>query len=356
MPEFKDKIGAAAGKVEFLYDPATGSIATRISGSSPGIFAMYIVAVSLNGRRLLAEVPATGVGVTPVYPQPSVLTYIQSDEQGMWGRNCPLCQKYFRTTHVMADTCCPYCAAGGAGLAFVSKEQRSYITACYDAFARAYTGKKSTSVELATDSSPAWHYSEVKQQFHFKCDTANCNAETDILGEYGFCPRCGLTHGRKLFAERIDKMLSRIDDTQKVFPEKTPVAKKARGEVWEELVKASVSDFEALARHLRAKLLLLPMTARRRKQLEAVNFQAPEMANQDLKNWFDIGLFEWAGDKVRPPRNIPASDLPFIKKLIQKRRSLPRCCGNISATGRTVSFFKRRQATCFGPALFTGTV
>jgi hypothetical protein len=127
MPEFKDKIGAAAGKVEFLYDAATGGIANQVSGSSPGIFRMYIVAVSMDGRHLLAEVSATGLGVTPVYPQPSVITYIQSDEQGMWGRNCPLCQKYFRTTHVMGETCCPYCAAGESGLTFVSKEQRSYI-------------------------------------------------------------------------------------------------------------------------------------------------------------------------------------------------------------------------------------
>src|SRR5262249_11233626 len=127
-----------------------------------------------------------------------------------------------------------------------------------------------------------------------------CGAETDILGEYGFCPRCGLTNGRQLFAERMDKMLARIVGTQNAFPENTPAHRKARGEVWEELVKASVSDFESFAKRLRAKLLLFPMTARRRKHLEKVNFQAPLMANQDLKNWFDIGFFEWPGDKVRP--------------------------------------------------------
>ena len=87
MSEFKDKIGAAAGKVEYLYDPATGRFATQITCSSPGKFAMYIVAVSLDGRHLLAEVPATGICVRPVQPEPSILTYIQSDKQGMWGRH-----------------------------------------------------------------------------------------------------------------------------------------------------------------------------------------------------------------------------------------------------------------------------
>ncbi len=324
MAEFKDKIGAAAGKVEFLYNPANGVIATQVSGSSPGIFRMYMVAVSMDGRRLLAEVPATGLGVTPVYPQPSVITYIQSDEQGMWGRNCPVCQKYFRTTHVMGITCCPYCAVEELGLTFISKEQRTYIIKCYDAFGRAYTGKKSTSVEIAdiTDQTPAWHYTEVKQQCHFKCDTKGCGAETDILGEYGYCSRCGRTSARKWFTERTDKMLSRLEETKKSFPENTPSDRKARGEVWEDLTKASLSDFEALAKHLRTKLLLFPMTSKRRKRLEELNFQAPMTANEMLVECFDIGLFEWAGDEVRSQRSVPESDLPFIKKMIQKRHIL----------------------------------
>jgi hypothetical protein len=318
MPEFKDKIGAAAGKVEFLYDPAKG-IAVQISGTSPGFFAMYIIAVSMDGRHLLGEVPATGIGVTPVYPQPSVITYIQSDEQGMWGRNCPLCQKYFRTNHVMGVTCCPYCAVEESGLAFISKEQRTYITACYDAFARAYMGKKSTAVEIAdiTDGTPAWHYSEVKQQFHFKCDIKDCHAETDILGAYGYCPRCGRTNARKLFADRIDKMLNRLEDTKKTVSDR-----KARGEVWEEMTKASLSDFEALARHLRTKLLLFPMTQRRRKRLEELNFQKPLQADDFLMSWFDIGALEWVGNDTTPKRTVPDSELPFIKKMIQKRHIL----------------------------------
>src|SRR5207248_9763335 len=45
-------------------------------------------------------------------------------------------------------------------------------------------------------------------------------------------------------------------------------------------------------------------------------------ANQALVEWFDIGLFEWAGDEVKPQRSVPESDLPFIKKMIQKRHIL----------------------------------
>ena len=318
MPEFKDKIGAAAGKVEFLYDPAQG-IAVQISGSSPGFFAMYIVAVSMDGKRLLSEVPATGIGVTPVYPQPSVITYIQSDEQGMWGRNCPFCQKYFRTNHVMGITCCPYCANEESGLAFVSKDQRTYITACYDAFARAYIQKKSTAVDFAdiTDQTPAWHYSEEKQQFHFKCAEKDCGAETDILGEYGYCPRCGRTNGRKLFTEKMNKMLARVEDTEKTVSEPQP-----QGGIWEEMTKNCVSDFEALANHLRTKLLRFPMTANRRKNVEELSFQRPLQADESLEQWFDIGLLEWAGDETTPKRKMSPSESQFVTKMLQKRHIL----------------------------------
>lgn len=168
MTEFKDKIRAAGGKVEFLYDPERG-IASKISGFN--FVAVYMVAVSMDGRSLIGTVPTVGMGQTAVYPKPSVLTYIQSDEQGMWGRNCPACKKYFRTNHVASITFCPYCSIVADGLAFTSKEQRTYITAYYDAFARAYIGKKNSSLDMAeiTDDVAAWHYSEEK--VHFKCGT-----------------------------------------------------------------------------------------------------------------------------------------------------------------------------------------
>ena len=97
MAEFKDKIPTGGGKVEYLYYP-DGRRATQISGF---MRAVYMVAVSMDGRHLLGTIPATGIGHVAVYPQPSVTAYIQSDEQCMWGRNCPFCHKYFRTNHIM---------------------------------------------------------------------------------------------------------------------------------------------------------------------------------------------------------------------------------------------------------------
>lgn len=319
MSDFKDKIAAASGKVEFLYDATTRRISQKISRFR----AAYFVAVSLDGRHLLSTVPATGLGQTAVYPQPSVLTFIQSDEQGMWGRNCPLCKKYFRTNHVDGvndTTFCPYCSHAATSLAFISKEQRTYILAFYDAMMRALIRKTNTALDIAeiTDETPAWHYSEEKQQFHFVCDTKDCNAETDILGEYGYCPRCGRTNARKLFSERINKMLARLEETRKTVSDP-----KERGTIWEDITKACVSDFEAFAKHIRAKLLRFPMTAKRRKRLDSeLNFQRPLQADELLTQWFDMGVLEWPGDTTTLKRSVPKADLPFIKQMVQKRHIL----------------------------------
>jgi hypothetical protein len=316
MSEFKDKIPAASGKVEYLYDPASKQIASRISGFAR---ALYIVAVSVDGKRLLSTVPAVGLGRSAVYPQPSVIAYVQSDEQGMWGRNCPLCQKYFRTNHVMDVTFCPYCSQPNEGLTFCTKDQRTYLIAVYDTFARAYLSKSSTALNLAevTDRNSAWHYSEEKQQFHFTCQTADCGTETDILGEYGYCPRCGRTNARKLFPEFVDKEVARLEEVRQTVSER-----RKREEVWEKMTLDALSKFEALAKHLRRRLLSFPMTARRRVQVEKLNFQKPLLADESMKQWFDIGAFEWVGNGGSPARQVAASEIPFIKKMVQRRHIL----------------------------------
>ena len=204
MAGFKDRIRAANGRVEFLYDPK--GIRAQISGFA--FASIYQIAVSLDGRSLLAFVPAVGIGQIPTVPSPSILTFIQSDEQNMWGRNCPVCKKYFRTNHVRDKTFCPYCSAVRDGLEFITQAQNQYITAYYNAYARAHIYKTNTVLDAAeiTDDEPAWHYSEEVLQTQVKCAVNGCTCETDILGEYGFCPRCGNTNGREAFRTRIQKM------------------------------------------------------------------------------------------------------------------------------------------------------
>ena len=318
MVEYRDKIPAARGKVEYIYEEGRG-ISACISHSEPTFHALYQVALSIDGTRLLCTVQVGGLGQTVVAPHPSVPAFVQSDVQGMWGRNCPACEKYFRSEQIVGDTTCPYCSVVAPDLAFVSNDQKRYLTACYDAFANAHMKKQTASVDIAdiTDEKSAWHYSEEKQQLVFKCQNTRCNCQTDVLGEYAFCPRCGRSNARERFFEAAQAELVRLEQIR------TSVTDRHEREVvWEQMTTGAVSRLEALAKHLRKILVLFPMTANRRKQLQQLNFQKVIESNTLLQQWFDIGFFEWPGDDEVPSRQIAPDDQEFIRKMVQKRHIL----------------------------------
>jgi hypothetical protein len=75
MTEFKDKIPTGGGKVEYLYSP-DGRRATRISGF---MRAVYMVAVSMDGRRLLSTIPAGGIGHVAVYLNQMIVRTLASN-------------------------------------------------------------------------------------------------------------------------------------------------------------------------------------------------------------------------------------------------------------------------------------
>jgi hypothetical protein len=318
MEEYRDKIPAARGKVEYIYEEGRG-ISASISHSEPTFFAMYQVALSIDGTRILCTVPVGGIGQTVVAPQPSVPAFVQSDVQGMWGRNCPACAKYFRSEQIVGDTTCPYCSVIAPDLAFVSNDQKRYLTVCYDAFANAHMKKQTTSVDLAeiTDEKSAWHYSEEKQQLTFKCQNTGCKCRTDVLGEYAFCPRCGRSNAGERFFEASGAELTRLDQVRASVTDRHE-----REVIWEQMTTGAVSRLEALAKHLRKVLLLFPMTENRRRQLQQLNFQKTLESDTLLQEWFDIGFFEWPGDDEVPKRQITSEDQEFIRKMIQKRHIL----------------------------------
>ena len=163
----------------------------------------------------------------------------------------------------------------------------------------------------------AWHYSEVKQQLHFVCQTNSCTSQTDILGEYGYCPRCGLSNARTGFFQAVDKELTRLEEVRSTVSDRHE-----RENVWEKMTVDAVSQFEALAKHRRRRLLRLPLTPNRRRELEGLNFQQLVNANRLLTQWFDIGMLEWAGKANNAKRQVPHSELEFIKIMVQKRHIL----------------------------------
>ena len=64
-----------------------------------------------------------------------------------------------------------------------------------------------------------------------------------------------------------------------------------RERTWESLLPRFVSAFEAMADDLRAQLLKLPMTVKRRKEVGELRFQRINEAEERLRKWFGIEIF-----------------------------------------------------------------
>lgn len=314
MAEFGDKLHTAGAKVDFFYDAVRNRLATQVSGTSRYLRAMYQVAVGFDGR-ILAVVPATGIGAPiPPYPQPSILAWIQSDEQGMWGRTCPECKSYFRTTHVMGPTSCPYCYLRADSPAFVTQAQRQYLKAFCEGWALAWNEKRNVSLDLetVTDKTPEWHYSEEKQQFHFEC--TECKTIVDILGNYGACPNCSQSNARQIITSKLKELENQWQNANRELTDK-----KLRGVQWEKLTVGCISELEDLGNHLRKILLLSPATPKRREQLEKLSFQRLFDAADSFQQWFGINALNGTSQ----------DDQAFLRKMFHRRHILTHNGGKV---------------------------
>jgi len=170
---------------------------------------------------------------------------------------------------------------------------------------------------IRRDSTSKWHYSEEKQQRHFTCQTDKCRTQTDILGEYGYCPAAvGRTRG-SCFSDHFDHELTHLEEIRTAVADRN-----GRRAVWEKMTVEAVSRLEALGRHLRRRLLGYPLTDVRRTRVKKMSFQQPLVADVSLKEWYGMGLFEWRGSETNPKRIIAQSEIPFIRKMVQRRHIL----------------------------------
>src|ERR1019366_6165950 len=299
----KQSIPHAGGKLTIKPGPNnTYQIGFQHVSSDHGM-ALYQLAVSFDGRPL-AFVPVGGIGSMPPYPQPSVLVFIISDAQQMWGRICPQCRSYFRTNHVGGMTVCPYCTFAEDNIYFVTDPQRRYLKKYVEAVERAAKEQNEIEIDLneATDSSE-WTYEERQLQHRFKC--ATCNVTTDILGEYGSCPKCGKRNSGALFHRKLNKIESDLIT--------------ATQEQRSALLNCSVSVFEAMANDLKKILVSIPCHVRRREQVRSLNFQNIALAVEQLEQWYAFDLRKGVG----------TGELVFLDLMFKRRHLFTHNAGRV---------------------------
>lgn len=288
VQEFQE-IAHSGGKITFEHTQEHGT-SIEISHCSPWAVTLHQVCVGYDGE-ILEFISFGGMGA-PVYPypQPSVLAFIVSDREGMFGRLCPSCKTYFRSSFLSNRTYCPYCGHPDKGVEFLTQNQLEFIGAFCQAFIDAHGKSESTTIDLdaLADQLPenrvSWVYSEERQQSKYKCP--KCRCVYDILGEYGVCPNCATPNFSEVIAEKLNEL-----DCQFRTADASVEERHEREVQWEKLTRC-VSDFESLAKSVRARLLRHPMSPRRRAELDSVNFQNLLPACDALRTWFDIDILE----------------------------------------------------------------
>jgi len=312
-----EEIAHSGGR--FTLTPEPDGLVTEFTHCAPARVTMFQVAVTLKGTKgtLAAIVPVGGIGPMPPYPRPSILAWIISDREGLFGRTCPACASYFRTDH-LGDTTCPYCEHTADALAFTTKNQRLFVEAFCRAVVAAQESRKEVVVDLdaLADGLPenkgAWVYKEERQQTRFKC--ASCDTDADILGPYGACPECARRNDDAIFAAKMKAFADRHRSASE-----TLTGRQERETVWADMVRSVVAEFDALGNDLAQSLARLPLTPRRRKDVQELSFQSLFSADKNLSEWFAIRILEGVTD----------DDRVFLHKMFHRRHLLTHNAGRV---------------------------
>lgn len=156
---------------------------------------------------------------------------IESDADGYTGRECPVCEKYFKIkfgTGLPGDPeChCPYCNHTGPQKEFWTKQQIEYaqsvamhrlsgqFLAQMKKIERRPDPQAFISIGISVKGSPTpiAYYQEEELEERVTC--AVCTMEYTIYGIFGFCPDCGVHNSLQIVNANFDLVLKALDLAQ----------------------------------------------------------------------------------------------------------------------------------------------
>lgn len=314
MAEFEE-IGSAGGKIEIIHD-SDNSVSLRLSGAG-GPWRAFQLGVSLDGK-IVRHIPLLGVDMRPPQPPPQLAPImIVSDREGLFGRTCPACHSYFRTSSPREVCLCPYCSHQDRNEKFTTPNQIQFVTRVREAYCEAIENKQTVTIDLdkiaheLPSNRPTWAYSEERQQNRFTCPS--CQTVYDILGEYAGCPTCGKRNSIQVFEKHIAEIEKQFNEADAKLTERHE-----REVEWEKLSRC-VSDFEAMARDVQTQLARFPTTPRRKNEVKGLSFQNILKANDCLLNWFGFEIL---------PR-FPDDDKVFLNRMFNRRHVLTHNGGRV---------------------------
>ncbi len=145
MPEFEE-IGSAGGKIEIIHD-SDDSVSLRLCGSG-GPWSAFQLSVSLDGK-VIRYAPVRGMECAPPEPPPQLAPImVVSDREGLFGRTCPECHSYFRTSSPCEICACPYCSHRNRNERFTTQNQLQFVTRVCEAYRQAIESKQTVTIDL----------------------------------------------------------------------------------------------------------------------------------------------------------------------------------------------------------------
>lgn len=251
------------------------------------VFAVYAIPQGVAVR----DIKLGGIG-TPWNPPPFPGCYpvfISSDSSGMFGRQCPSCNGYWRAG--FWGRICPYCALGAdENYHFLTEAQqryvRQYCEVLRSALASGQAGEYIIDMDLVAEAAgkdgekPAFFYAEERQQNLFTCDA--CGEANDVLGTYAYCSSCGTRNDLQELQKGVQGIRDRIN----------------AGGPYEICIKEAVAAFDSFAgQHAKQLLSRVPLTLARKARLERAYFHNLKTASELFRSIFDIDILSGMSDE-----------------------------------------------------------
>ena len=188
------------------------------------------------------------------------------DDEGMVGRECPSCHKYFKikpgTGLETSDHICPYCEHAGASQDFLTQAQLKFgesyaiqqvvgplLREMEDTFRKLERDTRHSLVRFTLKSSgldlPLEYYREEDLETSVVCDM--CDLEFAIYGVFASCPDCGRLNSMAIFRTSILAAGKRLDLLDRIPDAEEDI----RGRIVADAVVNGVSAFDGLGKRLK---------------------------------------------------------------------------------------------------------
>lgn len=269
---------------------------------------------------------------------------IPLDDDGMMGRECPECKKYFKLkpgTGLPTDHChCPYCDYEGKSNTFWTPDQLEYaksvglnqvfrshikpsLDRLTDSFKELERSSRNSLIKFTVKSSghdhffPIKYYREGELETKLECDS--CGLVFSIYGVFARCPDCNELNAFLIFDKSIE-----VTERQFEIFTKPEIPTELKTQSLSSILSSCVSAFDGLGKELRKrKPTLYPDRPKNLFQnLHALNEHLNNLISDKHSNYPQ--LLKMFQVRHLYEHNMGVVDEDFIKKLPQYSSSLGR--------------------------------